>query len=42
MVIESWNDDDKKTTSTQMRRGMNQTMNDLAEVFGQDNIQTSY
>ena len=34
MVIESWNDDDKKTTSTQMRRGMNQTMNDLAEVFG--------
>lgn len=34
MLIESWNDDDKKTSSTQMKRGMNQTMQDLEEVFG--------
>lgn len=38
MVIESWNDDDKRTSSTQMRRGMDQTMNDLYEVFGEENI----
>jgi len=29
LLIESWNDDDKKTSSTQMRRGMDQTMQDL-------------
>lgn len=34
MLIESWNDDDKKTSSTQMRRGMDQTLQDLHDVFG--------
>lgn len=34
LLIDSWNDDDKRTSSTQMRRGMDQTMQDLYEVFG--------
>jgi len=33
ILIESWNDDDKKTSSTQMRRGMDQTMHDLHEAL---------
>jgi len=36
MLIESWNDDDKKTSSTQLRRGMDQTLQDLYDVFGAD------
>jgi hypothetical protein len=36
LLIESWNDDDKRTTSTQLRRGMDQTMKDLKDVFSWD------
>jgi hypothetical protein len=41
MLIDSWNDDDKKTSSTQMRRGMQQTIQDLKDVFGNDSSQSS-
>jgi hypothetical protein len=41
LLIDSWNDDDKKTSSTQMRRGMDQTMQDLHEAFGDDSSQSS-
>lgn len=34
LLIESWNDDDKKTSTTQLRRGMDQTINDLFDVLG--------
>lgn len=36
LLIESWNDDDKRTSSTQLKRGIDQTMNDLYEAFGED------
>ena len=38
LLIESWNDDDKQTSSTQMRRGMEQTMQDLYEAYGNDDF----
>jgi hypothetical protein len=41
LLIESWNDDDKRTTSTQLRRGMDQTMKDLKDVFCWDESQSS-
>ena len=41
LLIDSWNDDDKKTSSTQMRRGMDQTMHDLYETFGDGSSESS-
>ena len=36
-LIESYHDDDVRTSSTQMKRGMQQTINDLSDIFGFDN-----